>query len=102
MLEKDKAEKGRDMYSPDLHDGNYAKCKTPSSISAVDMYCYCSQLLHKSSFPYVKILVPAIFSLKTQQSSTNLLEATWNKHFFPYLFPVPRNFVIDRWNSKLA
>ena len=25
MLEKDKAEKGQDMYSPDLYDGNYAK-----------------------------------------------------------------------------
>ena len=64
MLEKDKVEKGQDMYSPDLYDDNYAKCKTPSSISAADMYCYCSQRLHKSSFPYVKILVPAIFFLK--------------------------------------
>ena len=49
------------MYSLDLYDGNYAKCKTPSSISAADMYCYCSQRLHKSSFPYIKILVP-VFS----------------------------------------
>ena len=70
MLEKDKVEKGQDMYSPDLYDGNYAKCKTPSSISAADMYCYCSQRLHKSSFPYVKILVPAIFFLKTRWSSS--------------------------------
>ena len=30
MLEKDKVEKGQDMYSPDLYDGSYAKCKTPS------------------------------------------------------------------------
>ena len=51
MLDKDKVEKGPDMYSPDLYDGNYAKCKTPSSISAADMYCYCSQQLHKSLFP---------------------------------------------------
>ena len=49
------------MYSLDLYDGNYAKCKTPSSISAADMYCYCSQRLHKSSFPYIKILLP-VFS----------------------------------------
>ena len=32
----------QDMYSLDLYDGNYAKCRTPSSISAADMYCCCS------------------------------------------------------------
>ena len=47
MLEKDKVEKGQDMYSLDLYDINCAKCKTPSSISAADMYRYCSQGLHK-------------------------------------------------------
>ena len=101
MLEKDKVEKGQDMYSPDLYDGNYAKCKTPSSISAADMYCYCSQQLHKSLFPYVKILVPVIFFLKTQWSSKKL---TWTNQsdFYPDSFPVARNLVIDRWNSQLA
>ena len=38
MLEEDKVEKGQDMYSPDLYDGSYAKCKTPTTISAADMY----------------------------------------------------------------
>ena len=101
MLDKDKVEKGQDMYSPDLYDGNYAKCKTPSSISAADMYCYCSQQLHKSLFPYVKILVPVIFFLKTQWSSKKL---TWTNQsdFYPDSFPVARNLVIDRWNSQLA
>ena len=102
MLEKDKAEKGQDMHSPDLHDGNYAKCKTPSSISAADMYCYCSQRLHKSSFPYVKILVPAIFFLKTRRSSKNSIRSNSKQTFYPESFPVARNFVIDRWNSELA
>ena len=37
MLEKDKVGKGQDIYSPDSHDGNYARCKTPSSLSAADM-----------------------------------------------------------------
>ena len=92
MLEKDEAEKGQDMHSPDLHDGNYVKCKTPSSISADDMYCYCSQRQHKSSFPYVKILVPAIFFLKTRRSSKNLLEATWNKRFLSRLVPSRTQF----------
>ena len=101
MLEKDKVEKGQDMYSPDLYDGNYAKCKTPSSISAADMYCYCSQRLHKSSFPYVKILVPAIFFLKTRWPSKNLTRAN-RSNFYPDSFPVARNLVIDRWNSELA
>ena len=45
LLEKGKVERGQDTYSLDLHDGNFAKCKTPSSISAADMYCYCSQRL---------------------------------------------------------
>ena len=101
MVEKDKVEKGQDMYSPDLYDGNYAKCKTPSSISAADMYCYCSQRLHKSSFPYVKILVPAIFSLKTRWPSKNLTRAN-RSNFYPDSFPVARSLVIDRWNSELA
>ena len=91
MLEKDKAEKGQDVYSPDLYEGNYAKCKNPSN-SAADMYCYCSQRLYKSSFPYVKILVPAIFFLKTRRSSKNLLEATWNKHFLSRLVPSRTQF----------
>ena len=69
---KIKLKKVRTMYSPDSHDGNYARSKTPSSISAADLYWYCSQPQHKSSFPYVKILVSAIFFLKTRRSSKNL------------------------------
>ena len=92
MLEKDKAEKGQDMHSPDLHDGYYAKCKTPSSISAADVYCYCSQRLHKSLFRYVEILVLAIFFLKTRWSSKNLLKATWNKHFLSRIVPSHTQF----------
>ena len=87
MLEKDKVEKGQDMYTPDLYDDNYAKCKTPSSISAADMYCYCSQRWHKFSFPYVKILVPASFFFKTRWSSKNLTRAN-QRNFYPDLFPV--------------
>ena len=101
MLEKDKVEKGQDMYSPDLYDGNYAKCKTPSSISAADMYCYCSQRLHKSSFPYVNILVPAFFFLKTRWS-LKYLTRTNRSNFYPDSFQVALNHVIDRWNSQLA
>ena len=96
MLEKDKVEKGQDMYSPDLYDGNYAKCKTPSSISAADMYCYCSQRLHKSSFPYVKSLCPQFSFSKHGDRRAN------RSNFYPYSFPVARNLVIDRWNSELA
>ena len=48
---------------------------TPS-ISAADMYCYCSQPQHKSSLPYLKIIMSAIFFLKTRRSPKNLLEAT--------------------------
>ena len=79
----------QDMYSLDLYDGNYAKCKTPSSISAADMYCYCSQRLHKSSFPCVKILVPAISSLKTRRSSKNL---TRTNYFLSRLVPSRTQF----------
>ena len=70
------------MYSLDLYDGNYAQRKTLSSISAADMYCYCSQRLHKSSFPYVKIIVPVIFFLKTRRSSKNLIRSNLNKALF--------------------
>lgn len=100
MLERDKVEKVQDMYSPDLHDGNYASCKTPSSISAADMYCYCNQQQHKSPCPYVKILLHAIFFLKTRRSSKNLTRSNSKQHetstFYPDSFPVASNFVIDR------
>ena len=66
------------------------------------MYCYCSQGLHKSSLPYVKILVPAIFFLKTRRSSKNSIRSNSKQTFYPESFPVARNFVIDRWNSELA
>ena len=77
--------------------------KTPSSISAADMYCYCSQKLHKSSFRYVKILVPAIFL----SQNTTIVEKHNSKQlersiFYPDSFPVARNFVNDRWNSEPA
>ena len=92
-------------HGPDLYDGNYAKCKTPSSISAADMYCYCSQRLHKSSFPYVKILVPAIsFLIKHGDRRKKRNEKKYHEATF-----IPTRsqshailIVIDLWNSELA
>ena len=102
MLEKDKAEKGQDMHSPDLHDGNYAKCKTPSPFLQLICTATAANGQHKSSFPYVKILVPQFSFSKHGDHRRTYSKQLETSAFYPDLFPVARNFVIDRWNSELA
>ena len=82
------------------------RAKSHCSISAADIYCYCNQQQHKPSYPYVKLLFPAIFFLKTRRSSKKLTQSNSKQletsTFYPDSFPVARNFEIDRWNSELA
>ena len=78
------------------------KCKTPTSISAADMYYYCSQRLYKSSFPYINPCARNFLYQNTaivDKLNSKQLETST---FYPDSFPVARNFVIDRWNSELA
>ena len=99
MLEKDKVEKGQDMYTPDLYDDNYAKCKTPFSISAADM------LLQPTMAQILISLCKNPCARQFLFQNTVIVEklnSGKSKKLLSRLVPSRTHLVIDRWNSELA
>ena len=99
-LEKDNVGKSGHIQSW-FTQWQLCEVQNPSSIFAADMYCYCSEPQHKSSFSFVKSLCPRFSFSKHGDRRKTLSKQRETSTIYIDSFPVARNFVIDHWTSEL-